>query len=91
MNLFFAGTGDFTVATPMIQLFPGQQTIHVNFTLEIDAVSQEPPETFQIVAEVSTIRYLQPNEFLRLTKRVTIIDRTRKHVVKQVRQHTCIL
>ena len=91
MNSFFAGAGDFTVATLMIQLFPGQQIINVNFTLEIDAVSQEPLETFQIVAEVSTIRPLQPNEFLRLTKRVTINDDTRKHVVIQVHQHTCII
>ena len=71
---------DFIVATPTISIFDDQQQQNVAFILEPDTVCQEPPETFQIEASVSNsqIRPLATNEFLRLTKRVTIIDRTSK-------------
>ena len=80
IKLFFAGTADFTITTQMIQIFSGQQQQNVGFTLEYDTVSQEQMETFLIVAAVAAgqVRPLEPNEFLQLTKRVTIIDRTSK-------------
>ena len=80
MKLFFAGATDFTVTTTDIQIVPGQQQQDVVFTLEPDNVAQEPNETFRIVATVDAgqIRPLEPNEFIRRTKLVTIIDRTSK-------------
>ena len=80
MKFFLAGMNDFTVTTQQLAILPGQQQQEVNFTLEPDTICQEPPETFQIVAVVSDgqIRPLADNEFLQLTKVVTIIDRTSK-------------
>ena len=93
VKLFFAGAADFTIATPNIWIFQGTQQQTVDFTLEPDTVSQEPLETFLIVAAVlgGQIRPLKDNEFLQLTKHVTVIDRTSKHTEIPVYQHTCIL
>ena len=79
MKSFFAGTADFTISTSVIGIFPGQEQEEVVFTLEPDTVAQEPNEEFQIqVTVIDETRPLLSNEFLQLTKRVIIIDRTSK-------------
>ena len=75
-NHSFAGAADFIVITTQLVLFDGQQQQNVSFTLEPDTVAQEPIETFQIVAAIEEARPLAPNEFIWLTKTVTIIDIT---------------
>ena len=77
-EIIFAGSADFTVITQQLGIFPGQEQQEVVFMLEPDAIAQEPPETFRIVATIVEARPLAANEFIQGTKTVTIIDATSK-------------